>query len=416
MGEEAAEVAWAFPAFFRAKAFGWRDSALACQCIQAAVTEITRTARSHPVQGAEGALLFLEKVAPALEQVDSSSGAVGSAVRHALEKLCPILGRAHVPRPVREGWLERLWTALEKDGMAYLDTLGEWWGELCGDAETASWWADRELESIRAYWTHRERGHYRETSACLSCLLAAGRHDDLLNLLEAAPFRWWSDHKFGFQALVAQGKVGEALAYARSCESFNDQVEIARACEGLLLRHGLHEEAYRRYALRANTSNTRLNTYRAMAKKYPMKEPDVLLRDLIAWSPGDEGKWFATARQLGFLDLAMDLAQRSPCDPLTLNRAARELSEEHPAFTLTVALAALRWLCEGFGYEYTDADVRLTRELALTAAKRLGEEPQTLERIQALVSHDQSKGKFVQKALGMVQRKKPSRNLSPVPR
>ena len=35
---------------------------------------------SHSAIAAEGAVLFLEKVAPALEHVDSSSGAIGSAV------------------------------------------------------------------------------------------------------------------------------------------------------------------------------------------------------------------------------------------------------------------------------------------------------------------------------------------------
>jgi hypothetical protein len=37
-------------------------------------------AKTEPVLAAEGAVLFLEKLAPAIEQVDSSSGAIGSAV------------------------------------------------------------------------------------------------------------------------------------------------------------------------------------------------------------------------------------------------------------------------------------------------------------------------------------------------
>lgn len=43
--------------------------------------------RSDPVLAAEGAVLFLEKVSPALEHVDSSSGAIGTAVNHAIEEL-----------------------------------------------------------------------------------------------------------------------------------------------------------------------------------------------------------------------------------------------------------------------------------------------------------------------------------------
>jgi hypothetical protein len=45
------------------------------------VAEIKRAAREDPRHGAEGAVLFLEKVAPALDQVDGSSGAMGTAVR-----------------------------------------------------------------------------------------------------------------------------------------------------------------------------------------------------------------------------------------------------------------------------------------------------------------------------------------------
>ena len=42
-----------------------------------AVAEIKKVAKKDPVLAAEGAVAFLERVSPALEHVDSSSGAIG---------------------------------------------------------------------------------------------------------------------------------------------------------------------------------------------------------------------------------------------------------------------------------------------------------------------------------------------------
>jgi hypothetical protein len=73
---------WTFRARFRRSAFGWRSQP-AIKRIKEAVSEIKKAARKDPVMGAEGAVLFLEKLSPALEQVDSSSGAIGTAVNNA---------------------------------------------------------------------------------------------------------------------------------------------------------------------------------------------------------------------------------------------------------------------------------------------------------------------------------------------
>ena len=66
---------WQFAPRFRRNAFGW-CSQLAIQRIREAVSEIRKVARRDPVLAVEGAVLFLEKVSPALEHVDSSSGAI----------------------------------------------------------------------------------------------------------------------------------------------------------------------------------------------------------------------------------------------------------------------------------------------------------------------------------------------------
>ena len=70
---------WAFRTRFRAGAFGWRSD-VPIKRIKEAVAEIKKAARKDKVLGAEGAVIFLEKVSGALVQVDSSSGAIGATV------------------------------------------------------------------------------------------------------------------------------------------------------------------------------------------------------------------------------------------------------------------------------------------------------------------------------------------------
>lgn len=60
----------------------------------------------------------------------------------------------------------------------------------------------------------------------------------------------------------------------------------------------------------------------AVKNKYPDREPGAILDELIAQPPGEEGKWIATAKTLGLLDLALDLPRRSPIDVDSLLRAA----------------------------------------------------------------------------------------------
>jgi hypothetical protein len=83
---------WQFATRFRRNAFGWRSQP-AIERVREAVAEIKKAARRDPVLAADGAVLFLEKVSPALEQVDSSSGAIGTTVNYAIEELVSIIAR-----------------------------------------------------------------------------------------------------------------------------------------------------------------------------------------------------------------------------------------------------------------------------------------------------------------------------------
>jgi hypothetical protein len=109
------------------------------------------------------------------------------------------------------------------------------------------------------------------------------------------------------------------------------------------------------------------------------------LRDLIRSSPGKEGRWFAAAKEAGLLELAIALANRSPTDPRTLTRAARDFKDKNPAFAIEAGLAALRWLGEGYGYEVTGADVWAAYSQTIETAKRLGRRDEIRARIRGTV-------------------------------
>ena len=138
----AAAHKWAFAPRFRRHAFGWRSQP-AVQRVRQAVAEVQKVAKKDPALAAGGAVLFLEKVSPALERVDSSSGAIGTAVNHAIETCARIIAEAPVDDETRDRWLERLWEANQNDEIPYIERLAEHWGELCASRERASVWADR---------------------------------------------------------------------------------------------------------------------------------------------------------------------------------------------------------------------------------------------------------------------------------
>ena len=309
---------WTFKARFRANAFGWKGSRLACKRIKEAVSEIRKVARKDPLLGAEGAITLMEKLWPALQHVDSSSGALGNAVYNATDVLVDIVVDAPADKKTKAKWLDRLWKAINNDGVGYLELVGERWGEICGTIEVASKWADELLPIVRRTWKETKQGsfsYFRGTRACLSCLLTAGRYQELLDLIDLAPHVSWYNRKYGVQALIATGKKGEAIKYAKaSCGLNDDPIAIDRACEKILLSSGLYDKAYKQYGLTANRGSTNLATFRNIVKKYPMKEKEQILEDLIASTPDHEGKWFATAKSLEMLPLvlkpAYDLATK----------------------------------------------------------------------------------------------------------
>ncbi len=392
--------AWRFKAQFRRHAFGWKSQPATVR-LQEAVSEITLVARIDPMLGAEGAVALLERISPALENVDSSSGAIGSAVNRTIAELVPVIGTAPADASTRTAWLERLFDAHSADQIPYIERLTDSWGELCGSAEVASAWADRLISVTRLALSPDKnvRGYFHGTSACLSALFAAGRHDELIDLVRGDVF--WPYKRWAVKAMVAQGRHAEAIAFAESCRNpwASDQ-DIDGLCEGILRSAGRMDEAYSRYALTANRTHTYLGWFRAVAKKYPDKSRGAVLLDLVQLTPGDEGKWFAAAKDAKLFDEAVTLANRTPCDPKTLTRAARDFAETNPAFAVEAGLAALRWLVKGHGYEITSADVWAAYAHTIKAAANAHRSNEVQDRIRALIDSADVRGEFVANIIG----------------
>lgn len=322
---------WEFKPRFRRHAFGWRSQP-AITRIKQAVAEIKKVAKRDPTLAAEGGVTFLERVSAALEHVDSSSGSIGNAVNRAITDLVPLIANAPADATTRDAWLERLFEAHQADEVPYIESLADYWGELCASKEVASTWADRTIGVTRmALSADRSlRGYSHATSICLSALYWAERFDELIELLRVDTI--WEYKEWAVRAMAARGTKSEALRYAEACRrpSASDH-QIDSACEEILLSSGMIDEAYARYGVRANQNATYLATFRAISKKYPHKHPRDVLADLVKTTPGDEGKWFAAAKDAGLYDEALELATRSPCDPKTLTRAARDFAVKNPA-------------------------------------------------------------------------------------
>lgn len=365
---------WQFAKRFRRNAFGWRSDTPITR-LKEALAEIKQVARTEPELAAEGAILLLEKLEPALSQVDSSSGAMGSAVIRAIDILTPIIAKPKTNNQTRQRWLERVWATLEAADMGYLDHLADQWGDMCGTVDMASLWADRFLPGLKKNWTEPQEAHryYKGCTPCLSCLYAARRYDDLLALLELSKQDWWYERRWGAKAWLAKGEPAKAIAYAEATKSDSwDASAIPAFCEAILLDTGYIAEAYERYAIAAANGSTNLAIFRSIRKKYPAMDSECILRDLAASKPGQEGKWFAAAKDVGLYDLAIELVRLSPTDPRTLIRAGEDFEQRQPEFALAASLAAISCIAQGYGYEITSMEVFSAWRAAAKAGETLG--------------------------------------------
>jgi hypothetical protein len=369
---------WTFKSRFRANAYGWQGTALASKRLREAVSEIKKVAKSDPATAADGAVGLMERIWPALQGIDGSSGALGSAVYRTLDALIPFVIKAPADTRIRSKWLERLYEAVQDDGVGYLSPVEDQWGSICNGDDLANEWADRLMPLVRQSWSSEQFGGWvKGASLCLSSLVVAERYDELDSLLSLCSFRFWPFDKFWARALVQQSQIDEAIEFAESCRKDHrsyDDGTIVEFCEQTLLAAGRVDHAYDHYAMQAAWATTNRATFRQVAKKYPDRVPREILLDLIE-AHGPRGKWFAAAKDAGCLDVALECAADRFSDPSTLIRAARDFTEKDADFAADVALWAIKNLLAGGGYETTGLDmIRAYQHLINAAAKcdRLG--------------------------------------------
>ncbi len=215
----------------------------------------------------------------------------------------------------------------------------------------------------------------------------AGRTDELFALLDLRQNRMWSDDRFGAEALVRQGRLEEALAFAEERLALErqgyNQSEIGRFCEDVLFLLGRRDEAYARYGLSAGRGSTYVAIWRDLVKRYPERDPREILVDLMALH-GNRGKWFAAAKDAGCFDIALQCAADPNVEPATLVRAARDFRDRDPSFAAHVALQAIEHYLAGRGYEPSprDAEAAISHlHHSAQNAGKLGWAYQMLERL-----------------------------------
>jgi hypothetical protein len=377
---------WAFKSRFRAHAYSWRGSALASKRLKEAVGEIKAVAKSDRKLAGEGIVSLIERLWPALEDIDTSSGVLGRVVHHTLDDVIPILISAPVDVETRSAWLERLFQAVMDDGVQYLAPVEDRWGEIAVYPELMKEYAERLCGMIRRVWVDEPPGgHVIGTTICLSCLLETGRYGDLIELLACARVRWWHWHRFGAEALARRGMWDAAIAYADACRGphGNDDWRIDRFCEDVLIKNKRTEEAYHRYGLKTVTGPTYLSIYQETLKRYPDRDPRQVLLDLIE-ARGQRGKWFAAAKDAGFVDIALVCARDFTAEPATLVRAARAFAVKEPKFAAEIGLLALERLLNGSGYDPAVSLVQEALGHLVGAASRIGTQDWARQQAQRL--------------------------------
>ncbi len=392
---------WNFKKYFRKGAFGWKGTTIATKRLKEAVSEIKKVNKTDPFLAGDGCIILMECLYPALEHIDSSSGALGNAVNKTLNELIPILIDVPAIKEKRKRWLEQIYKAILNDGVQFLSPVEESWGKICVYPDLLNEWADRLLPEIKEIWSGRkELKSHSCTDICLSCLLESGRYDELENLLALRKRKFWPYDKFQAEALKRQGMTSKALDYADSIISGDHyDAEIMLFCESLLIQSGLKEEAYNRYGLNIRDGRTYLSQFKAIAKKYTDYSEEKILLDLINNSE-NKAAWFASARQAGFLDIALECANSGYVDVKTLIRAGKDTIETEPEFSMAVSLRAITLLLMGYGYEITNRDVLEAGTVFIFSAKKLGKMPDAINELKNLLNPKERKlDKFVREIL-----------------
>jgi hypothetical protein len=121
---------------------------LAINRLKEAASEINAAAKSDPVAAGGAAVSLIERILPAFQDIDTSSGALGTAVARTLAELIPIVIDAPADHATRK-WLQRLFEAVQNDGVEYLAPVEDRWGEIARYPDLINEYADRLIGMVR---------------------------------------------------------------------------------------------------------------------------------------------------------------------------------------------------------------------------------------------------------------------------
>ncbi len=356
------------------------------QQVKAALSELKQAGRKEPKLAFLGCLGLLERLGPGGSEYDEVLTSMTSWLPGVLKRAKPNA------EELRE-WQERLYQALCKNPER-LGSVALNWGRFCLNKTSARRWADR----IRKELDREDRPAHLVT-AYLRCLLPAERYAELLEALDELASPSWDERLLGVAALAAGGDPDAAVRYAESHRAGISPTALAQACEKVLIDAGRRDEAYARYALRAGEASTYVAWFRAVRKKYPAKNPQGILADLVATTPDEPGKWFAAAKDAKLFHEAIALVERSQTDVRTLLRAAHDYAESEPWFAMEAGLAALRWMLEAPHFEITNTEIWNAYNATRVAANAADLRDQAMDRLRELLGRESVRDRVVTRVL-----------------
>ena len=118
------------------------------------------SAKSDPVAAGDGAVSVMERIWPAFQDIDTSSGALGTAGGRTLDELIPILIEAPADHSTRSKWLKRLFEAVQGDGVPYLSPVENRFDEIALYPDLTNAYADELLPLLRKVWSDQKHFEY----------------------------------------------------------------------------------------------------------------------------------------------------------------------------------------------------------------------------------------------------------------
>jgi hypothetical protein len=105
---------------------------------------------------------------------------------------------------------------------------------------------------------------------------------------------------------------------------------------------------------------------------------------------GNERRYFAAARKIGMIKLALEIAEKYDVEPKTLTTACKDYLEKDPELSLKFGLMALQRYADGYGYEPEYTDVQKCYDYIQLAAESTDKKNEISSKIENMVQNDKS--------------------------